>query len=103
MDNERLKMTFMPNTIEHLGVRLYSTIPPVIAELIANSYDADAKRVTIKLIDTDPSNKEIIVEDDGHGMSFDDINSKFLRIGRNRRVSDADKSPGGRLVIGKKD
>lgn len=102
MDNERLKMTFMPNTIEHLGVRLYSTIPPVIAELIANSYDADAKRVTIKLIDTDPSNKEIIVEDDGHGMSFDDINSKFLRIGRNRRVSDADKSPGGRLVIGKK-
>ncbi|MDR3298271.1 MAG: TIGR02391 family protein [Candidatus Nomurabacteria bacterium] len=98
-----LKMSFTPNTIEHLGVRLYSTIPPVIAELIANSYDADATRATVILDDSDENNKKIIVKDDGHGMSFSDINSKFLRIGRNRRTElDSGVSPSGRPVIGKK-
>lgn len=100
---EELEMTFMPNTIEHLGARLYSTIPPVISELIANSLDADAKKISIHL--NDASEKIITVKDNGHGMSFDDINTKFLRIGRNRRADqteDGQKSPGGRLVIGKK-
>jgi uncharacterized protein (TIGR02391 family) len=99
--DKKLEMTFTPNTIEHLGVRMYSTLPPVIAELIANSQDADAKGIHIYL--NDSKEKEIIVSDDGHGMSFEDINSKFLRIGRNRRNDEKSQtSPGGRKVIGKK-
>lgn len=95
-------MKFAPNTIEHLGVKMYSTLPPVVSELIANSYDADAKEVLISLKD-DNGEKEIVVCDDGHGMSFDEINQNFLTIGRNRRIKDeTDKSPGGRKVIGKK-
>lgn len=102
-NTEELEMTFMPNTIEHLGARLYSTIPPVISELVANSLDADAKKILVHL--DDEGDKTIVVEDDGHGMSFSDINTKFLRIGRNRRADqteNGEKSPGGRLVIGKK-
>lgn len=93
----------MPSTIEHLGARLYSTIPPIIAELVANSLDADAHTIRIQLEDMDE--KRVIVSDDGIGMSFDDINNKFLRIGRNRRLdrhAGGDLSPSGRLVIGKK-
>ena len=94
-------MTYSPNTIEHLGVRMYSTLPPVIAELIANSQDADSSTVVIHL--KDEGEKEIIVSDDGHGMSFTDINEKFLRIGRNRREDEGSQtSPNGRKVIGKK-
>ena len=94
-------MTFTPNTIEHLGVRLYSTLPPVLAELIANSYDADSSEVRIEL--NDSGAKEIIIKDNGHGMSFEDINKKFLRIGRNRREEESSQvSIGGRHVIGKK-
>lgn len=81
-------MTFDPNTIEHLGVRMYSTLPPVLAELIANSYDADAGNIKLNLKD-DTANKEITIEDDGIGMSFDEINNKFLRIGRNRHTEKA--------------
>ncbi len=95
-----LEMTFMPNTIEHLGVRMYSTLPPVLAELVANSYDADASEVHIHLVDG--TNKQINVSDNGHGMSYDDINQKFLKIGRNRRENNDQISPRGRLVIGKK-
>jgi len=99
---DALKMTFDPMTIEHLGVRMYSTLPPVISELIANAYDANAELVTVILNDDDVI-KEIIVEDDGDGMLFDEINEKFLKIGRNRRDDEGDEpTEKGRRVIGKK-
>jgi len=100
-NTQKLQMKFAPNTIEHLGVKMYSTLPPVVSELIANSYDADAKEVKILL--SDSGDKEIVVSDDGHGMSFNEINESFLTIGRNRRVKNStDESPNGRKVIGKK-
>lgn len=93
-------MTFDPQTIEHLGVKMYSHVPNAIAELIANSYDADANFVKINLYNDD---KRIEVIDDGIGMDFNEINEKFLRIGRNRRKEGAGTSPSGnRKVTGKK-
>jgi hypothetical protein len=102
MEENRLVMKFDPNTIEHLGIQMYYTLPPVIAELVSNSYDADAKKVEVFL--NDKAAKSIIVSDDGHGMSFHDINDKFLKIGRNRRnQTNSQKSESGnRFVIGKK-
>lgn len=102
MSKGKLKMTFDPATIEHLGIQMYSTLPPVIAELIANAHDADAPVVEICLKDDGPV-KEIIVSDKGTGMSFDEINDKFLRIGRNRRLEEGSQTTaGGRKIIGKK-
>src|SRR3989344_4060891 len=101
MNGNELRMTFDPATIEHLGIQMYSTLPPVLAELIANSYDADAGKVNVSLKDNGA--KEIIVEDDGLGMSFADINAKFLRVGRNRRDEEGiQTTPKGRKIIGKK-
>jgi len=101
MPREELKMTFDPNTIEHLGVRMYSTLPPVLTELIANAHDADARHVFLTLKDI--AEKEIAIEDDGLGMSFADINSKFLRIGRPRRQEENTQvTAKGRKIIGKK-
>lgn len=105
--SNELRMEFDSNTIEHLGIQMYATLPPVIAELISNAYDADAKCVKIEL--NDQTEKTIIVTDDGHGMSFSDINSKFLKIGRNRRKDEKTKAlsvqkteSGNRFAIGKK-
>lgn len=102
MYEKELKMTFDPSTIEDLGVRMYSHLPAALAELIANAYDADAERVSLTLNDSDE--KEIIVKDDGMGMSFDEINDKFLRIGRKRRTEDdTEVTPKyRRKIIGKK-
>ncbi|MBU3906215.1 TIGR02391 family protein [Patescibacteria group bacterium] len=100
-EQNKLQMSFDPNTIEHLGVRMYSTLPPVMAELIANAYDADAELVEIELLNN--GEKKVIVRDDGFGMSFEDINSKFLRIGRPRRQEEnGNVTPKGRKAIGKK-
>ena len=95
-------MSFDPQTIEHLGVKMYSRIPGAVAELIANSYDADARKVEVRLYDIDDE-RRIEVVDDGIGMDFDEINERFLRIGRNRRKDGAERSPSGsRKVTGKK-
>lgn len=94
-------MSFEPTTIEHLGIKMYSKLPMAISELIANSYDADADVVKVKLYEN-KDEKKIIVEDDGFGMSFNDVNEYFLRIGRNRRKSGELTTPKGRVVTGKK-
>lgn len=97
-----LKMQFDPNTIEHLGIKMYSRLPNALAELIANSYDADADNVHIKLY-MNAEKKEIIVEDDGVGMSFEEVNDLFLRIGRRRRETGENrKTPKGRIITGRK-
>ncbi len=102
MTDKELKMSFDPKTIEHLGIKMYSRLPNAIAELIANAYDACATEVIVHLYDEDPDKKSIIVEDDGIGMTFDEVNDKFLRIGRNRREEEEAELPCGRMVTGKK-
>lgn len=101
--NKNLVLKFEPSTIEHLGVKMYSHIPPALAELIANSYDACAKNVYVKLYNK--PEKKIIVSDDGAGMTFEEINDYFLRIGRNRRKekqpSSCDRKPTGKKGLGK--
>ena len=97
---KELKLSFDPNTIEHLGIKMYSRIPNAIAELIANAYDAKANNVYVKLYDT--GDKRIEIWDDGHGMDFDEVNDKFLRIGRNRRKELATINSGDRKATGKK-
>ena len=101
-EEHKLIMSFDPQTIEHLGVKMYSQLPNAIAELIANSYDAESPEVHIILTDNEKE-KSIAVVDKGVGMTFDEINDRFLRIGRKRRDSDNGLSPNGlRKVTGRK-
>lgn len=65
-----------PRILELLGPNLYTNIYYVLAELISNAYDADAKNVYII---SNPS--DIIVEDDGHGMSYENGDIKrYLNV-----------------------
>jgi len=97
----KLVMEFDPNTIEHLGIQMYSTLPPVLAELVANSYDAEAATVKILLYDTS-AEKRIVIKDNGHGMTFDEINSRFLKIGKNRRKDNANRKGGNAKNVSEK-
>lgn len=97
MPEHKFEMTVDLNVLNHLGIRLYSSIPAVVSEAVANSWDADAENVSITI-----SENSISVEDDGHGMSVDDLNKKFLTVGYQRRKSGHDRTPSGRLVFGRK-
>ena len=63
--------------LNHLGINLYSNTAAVLSEVVANAWDADAKKITVEI-----SADEIIIEDDGCGMTTDDINKRYLYVGR---------------------
>lgn len=93
------------NVLKLLGSQLYGDMPSVIAELVANSYDANANNVWITI---DINNKKIIIEDDGLGMTAEEINNQFLKIGYDKRNHIGSKvqeknlrKPMGRKGIGK--
>ncbi len=46
-DGYELKISRL--TIDKLGVKLYDRVSAVVAELVANSYDADATQVAVEL------------------------------------------------------
>ena len=100
------RMEFDVCTIKHLGLQMYSTLPPVIGELVANGWDANATKVEIvipeKSID---EHSEIIISDDGIGMSDEDMRNKYLIVGRDRREkeqSDQTPPPHNRKIMGRK-
>ncbi len=88
------------NVLNHLGINLYSNIPSVLAEVVANSWDADSEEVIIQ-INTDQD--VITITDDGHGMTEQEINERFLFVGFERRKNQSAITPKHkRPVMGRK-
>lgn len=86
-----------PKILKLLGPSLYTNIYYILAELIANAYDADAKNVYII---SKPDS--IIVEDDGTGMSYEDTKI-YLNVAVETRTSEQDSyTKDRRRKIGRK-
>jgi hypothetical protein len=99
---EDLVLRYNHNIVEHLGLKLYQNKPTnVIAEIISNSWDADAQRVEVKT-SMDGANRWIAVLDDGRGMTRHELASAYLVIGQPRRSRADDKSQGMRRLMGRK-
>lgn len=101
-DEPALELRFDHNVIEHLGIKLYQNKPVnVLAELVANCWDADAKHVWIDMREVGGQGM-ISVADDGLGMDRTTLASRYLVIGKAKRRNAKDKSEGGRLPMGRK-
>lgn len=112
----KYKMTISRLTVDKLGVKLYDKVSAVLAELVSNSYDADATKVTIKapmgeFLATKNNNQlqdkgyTIEVSDNGIGMTPEEVNNFYLRVGAERRTDSlrGDESRGlKRKVMGRK-
>lgn len=84
----------------------YRSPDKALKELIDNAWDAEALRVDITL--PEPlSGDAIVVEDNGSGMTLNELQSEYLNIARNRRQRSGDYTPNlkrrvkGRKGIGK--
>ena len=78
---KKYQMNISNTVLYHLGINLYSNIPAVLSEVVANSWDADATNVYIEI-----ESDRITITDDGHGMALKDINEKYLLVGYPRRI-----------------
>jgi hypothetical protein len=95
------ELTVDLQVLRHLGIGLYSNVPAVVSEMVANAYDADAETVDVNVKDD-----EIVIKDDGLGMSVSDANAKFLTVGYDKRAHETEtpklyRKPMGRKGIGK--
>ena len=84
MSDPLYRMQLSLNVLEHLGINLYSNVPSVLSEAVANSWDADAEAVEIRFA-TDKGT--IVIQDDGVGMTREQVNQRFpsSRISSPRR------------------
>lgn len=87
------------SVLNHLGRNLYRSFATVLGEAISNSWDADAENVWIYI---NRSTNSLFVKDDGIGMTADDFQNKFLKIGYSKRKEGETVSPKGRRYIGRK-
>nr|VFK42720.1 MAG: Histidine kinase-, DNA gyrase B-, and HSP90-like ATPase [Candidatus Kentron sp. TC] len=100
------RMTLSLSVLKQLGLNLYSNVPSVLSEVVANAWDADAEHVWIS-IDPTAGKERIVIEDDGHGMTQREVNERYLLVGYERREQNPGpterfgRSPMGRKGIGK--
>ena len=87
-----------------LGEELIGDDGLAIFELVKNSYDADANIVAVT-IDLNNATQTVVVQDDGFGMSLEDLRSKWLVLATDskRGQSQRFRSPiHNRLPLGEK-
>ena len=93
------RMTLSLHVLNELGINLYSNVPAVLAEVVANSWDADATKVTIEV---DQKDGRITITDDGQGMlvhgEVNEINARYLHVGYHRREEQDEFDEHGTLL-----
>lgn len=93
-----------------IGDQLIKNEGIALLELVKNAYDADAKKVDVKMLDVDkPKIGKIIVLDNGDGMDLDIIENSWMEIGTDNKqkklqqyIENNNRSKLGRLPMGEK-
>lgn len=101
MEKQNIPFTMNYNALKMFGRQLYSNAWAAISELVANGFDANAKNVFLYIDMKEKRNTTIELFDDGIGMNDEDLKSKYVRIGRNRRTENNEDTAAGRKGIGK--
>lgn len=100
-----LKFKFDVSAFRLLGRELITDRITALFELVKNSYDANAKNVLVQFENINPNTEKskIVIEDDGIGMNFEDIQHKWMVIGTSsKRKVRKSPPPFNRNVAGKK-
>ncbi|WP_299884238.1 sensor histidine kinase [uncultured Lacinutrix sp.] len=105
IDDQSLQWRVDVNAFRLLGRELITDRVTAIFELVKNCYDANAEEVTVTFnnVSTISEKSEIIISDNGTGMSFADIRDKWMVVGTNsKRVKLYSDAPYNRKFVGEK-
>lgn len=97
--NDEFSFNISLSVLNHLGRNLYRNFTTVLGEAISNAWDADAQNVYITI---DKNKNFFSIQDDGWGMTSDDFQNKFLKVGYSKRKNGCCKSKLNRPFIGRK-
>lgn len=80
----------------------YSSTEKALKELVDNAWDADAAHISISL-PAPMSSEPIVINDDGSGMTADEVELHYLKIAADRRLLRGERTKSGtRVVKGRK-
>lgn len=102
---QTLKWRFDVSTFRLIGRDLITDRVTALFELIKNCYDANATEVTVTFenVGLDKKDSVIKIEDNGIGMSFEDIRDKWMVIGTSsKRKNPYSPDPMHRKCVGEK-
>ncbi|MFE1235191.1 ATP-binding protein [Streptomyces tendae] len=94
-------LRFAPEILIRLGEELIPHPDLGVIELVRNAYDADATRSVVQLHNATQPGGTLVVDDDGDGMTAEEIREGFLLIGRSSKPGTPD-SRSSRRRIGEK-
>ena len=94
---QEIQFTVDSELLRELGERLVGRPYIALAELVKNSFDADATNVTIRIDDD-----RIEVADNGHGMTFADFEGRWMRVGSTHKVDEINSPELQRPMTGSK-
>lgn len=102
MSNEIQRIRPAGRHLLTIGKDLIQDQYAAIIELVKNAYDADSPNVVVSFESNEDKNMlRIIVEDSGHGMTYDTVVNKWLVPSTNDKLLRR-KSPKGRTMQGRK-
>ena len=88
--------------LRELGERLVTTPHVALAELVKNSYDADATEVHVTIRESKDGGPEVQVQDNGCGMTLPQIKEFWMKIGNTHKDSEEHSQRFGRPLTGSK-
>ena len=92
IETNSIPFNFSYFALNLLGKQMYTNNWSAISELIANGLDAGATNVKLYIESIDKENSILEILDNGSGMSYEDLSTKYSLIGRNRRISNEEFS-----------
>ena len=101
-DQNSLRFSVDARHVHRLGFELVGKQETAISELIKNAYDADATNVTITFSDYENAGGAMVVQDDGHGMSEENIRQTWMRLSTDDKDLNPRSPRYGRSRAGKK-
>ena len=96
-DLRQIRFTVDSELLRELGERLVGRQYIALAELVKNSYDADASKVEVRIKDDC-----IEVSDNGHGMTFEDFSERWMRVGSTHKTKEVTSPELHRPLTGSK-
>ena len=100
--DNKLQFSVDSSLLIQLGQQLVAKPSIALAELVKNAYDADATQVILRMQNVDKPGGTISIEDDGHGMTFEEIQNYWMRIATTTKRDNPESRRYRRPVTGAK-
>jgi signal transduction histidine kinase len=97
-----LRFTVDSALLSEIGEKLVETVHIALAELVKNSYDADATEVSVEFLENDEGRPEIHIVDNGCGMNFKEVEQYWMRIATTNKALRSISTQYGRPKTGAK-